>query len=206
MSSDRLKDPISAVVAGMLPRVSYFGLYRATVVRESVRSDGSMIVDVLPDDPSIPQMSGVRLKLGLPATSVQIATPAHVGIGWEGGDPSKPFAATWDGGEPDAIEMVIRAAQIFLGAKIGAEPTIMGATYRAAEATSNAAIVSAMGGVAAALAVFVADPTTIAFTSTFPGASSLLSAIGVACAAVSGAVSGFEAGAPAYVSPRARVA
>lgn len=205
MSFDRLKDPLSAIVRGMLPGVDYLGLYRATVVRESIRGDNSMIVDVLPDDLRIPSMSAVRLKLGLPATTVQIVPGAHVGIGWEGGDPTKPFATTWDGGEADATQMTINAIQMFLGSQIGAEPTILGLSYRLAETTSNTAIISALSAVAGLTATWVSDPTTITFTSTYPGTSALLGGIAAACTAIAAALTGFESGAPAYLAKRVNV-
>jgi hypothetical protein len=210
LSSDRLKEPLSAIVRGMLPAIDYFGLYRATVVRESIRGDGSMIVDVLPDDvlgvPRIPSMSGVRLKLGLPATTVQIVPGAHVGVGWEGGDPTKPFATTWDGGEADATQMTINAIQMFLGSQIGAEPTILGLSYRLAETSANTAIISAMSAVAGLTATWISDPTTITFTATYPGTSALLGGIAAACTALAAALTGFEAGAPAYLAKRVNVA
>jgi hypothetical protein len=185
---DRLTDPLEHIVKGMVPNVDYFAWYRARVVRESLSATtGKMTVDVLPDDARIPPMSGVHLKLGLPATQVQITPGAYVQVGWENGDPAKPQASMWDGGEADALKMVFTAVQLFLGAEAGAEPTIRGATYLTAQATLNAALIAAFSAMAAA--------------STTPPLSTLAPSF----TAIAAALTAFQAAAAGYPTIRARV-
>jgi len=185
---DRLTDPIEHVVKGMVPNVDYFAWYRARVIRE-VLSDatGKMTVDVVPDDPRIPHLSGVHLKLGIPAARVQISPGAYVLVGWENGDPAKPQAGLWDGGEADALKMVFSAVQLFLGAEAGAQPTIKGATYLTAQATLNAALIAAFSAMAAA--------------STTPPLSTLAPSF----TAIATALTAFQASAASYPTIRARV-
>ena len=179
---DRVTEPLARVVAGLLPGVDYLAWYRARVVRQTLSpTTGKMTVDVTPDDARIPPLSGVPLRLGLPAVEVQASPNAYVLVGWANGDPAKPQAALWDGGESDAIKMVFNAAQLFLGGEAGAEPPTKGITYRTAEDAFLSAIVVA---VSAALTA---------------------SGAGAAIPALTAAQAAFNGGAPAYLAARARV-
>lgn len=72
-------------------RIDYLALYPAEVYSQD--SDGTL--QVFPDSDAIPKMSGVPLKLPAPGTDVRVTKGARVLVGFEGGDPDKPFAFGW---------------------------------------------------------------------------------------------------------------
>lgn len=178
---DRFMDPIERLVQGLIPGVDYLAWYRARVVAQALESSGKMTVDVVPDDHRIPPMARVSLKLGLPATEVKISPGAFVLVGWENGDPARPQAALWDGGEAPALKLVFNAIEAFVGGEVGAEPPPKGITYLGAEAAFFAALVSA---VSTALSAAGAGGSIPALTAAFAS---------------------FQSGAPTYLASRARV-
>jgi hypothetical protein len=117
-SSDRLKDAFEAVVRGVRPGVDY----RSPVLARVVIQKGDT-VDVKPDDERIPGMAAVPLLLGLPGTSVSLSAGGRVLVGWDGGDPKRPFAVGWDG-ETRANKVVLDVPELYAGGETGAAPTI----------------------------------------------------------------------------------
>lgn len=100
---DRLRAGLGAFVDALLGRSAssvarwdYLALYPATVSKQA--ADGSL--DVLPDDTVVRGggFSGVRLKTGVPGLRATVPAGTRVLLGWEGGDPSRPYAATWEQG------------------------------------------------------------------------------------------------------------
>jgi hypothetical protein len=79
----------------------YHALYPCTV--ESQASDGSL--DLTPDDESIrgTGLQAVPIRHGLPGVRVKVKQGARLLVGFEAGDPSRPFASFW---EPGAIEEI----------------------------------------------------------------------------------------------------
>jgi hypothetical protein len=116
-SPDRLKAAFFALFRASVPRLDYYGWYRAKVVDKS--SNG--LLDVVPDDPRIPPMGGVPLMLGGPGMKVEVRPGAYVMVGWSGADPAVPVAQAWDNGDGSAIKITIVADKIFLGGKDIAE-------------------------------------------------------------------------------------
>lgn len=105
---DRLRAGLGAFVDGLLGRSAssvarwdYLALYPATVSRQA--ADGSL--DLLPDDIVVrgAGFSGVRLKTGVPGLRATVPAGTRVLLGWEGGDPSRPYAATWEQGAVTAV-------------------------------------------------------------------------------------------------------
>lgn len=100
---DRIRAGLGAFINGLLGRSpssparwDYLALYPATVSKQA--ADGSL--DLLPDDPVVrgAGFSGVRLKTGVPGLRATVPGGTRVLLGWEGGDPSRPYAATWEHG------------------------------------------------------------------------------------------------------------
>jgi hypothetical protein len=123
LSYDRLTRAIYAVVKSAFPRIDYLGLYRAVVVVQSsqdAKKNDMALLDVIPDDPRLPSMGGIPLRLGLPGARVEVKSGTHVLIGWSAGDPSQPYATLWDVNDP-AVSITINAEKIFLGGKPVAE-------------------------------------------------------------------------------------
>lgn len=110
--ADGIKGALYAVVRAALSRVDYFALYRAKVVRQS---GDKRKVDVVPEDNRLPGMAEVPLKLGLPGAKVTIAPGAWVLLGWDGGDPSKPHALVFEGGET-VLALELKAATVTIEA------------------------------------------------------------------------------------------
>lgn len=96
--TDRLSAVMVANVKGAVPQIDFLALYDATVKSQS--SDMTK-VDVIPDDPRLPQQgfSNIPLRNGLAGVKQQVAPGARIRIGWANGDESKPYAALWEGTE-----------------------------------------------------------------------------------------------------------
>ncbi len=92
MTRDRVKGPLAALIRSVLSRVDYFAFYAAKVVAQS--ADLST-VDLVPDDTKLPGLQAIPVRLGMPGCAVQVAAGARVLLGFENGDPSRPFAALW---------------------------------------------------------------------------------------------------------------
>ncbi len=90
---DEIRQSYRAIVRGAIPNIDFFAYYRAQVMAQSL--DGST-VDVQPDDQRLPACSMIPLRLGLPGVTVTVQPGCFVMLGWDGGDPSKPFATLWD--------------------------------------------------------------------------------------------------------------
>lgn len=102
---DRARGLWSRLIGSAVDRgLSYRALYPATVVRQ--RSDGT--VDVLPDDEAIGArtggLTGVTLRSGLAGWKAEVPEGTRLLVGFEAGDPTRPYAALWDrGGEVDRL-------------------------------------------------------------------------------------------------------
>ena len=173
---DRLKGALGSIARGGDPLGPYGNLYRAKV--RALR--GTKRVDVEVDDPNVPAMSNIPLKVGVPGVEVQLLPGHVVMVGWENRRPDRPFATTWSPGPDDdgtkPVKTTLHATALVLGGPLGAEPIIKGATYRAAEAawlTANEAFTDAVGaaiaadgGIAAPLKAAVATALTALTTAT----------------------------------------
>lgn len=81
--------------------VKWLGQYPAEV--QSQHADYT--VDVLPDDASLRGrgLSGVRIRHGIPGVQVRVRAGSKCLLGFEGGDPSKPYVSLWDATSVDEI-------------------------------------------------------------------------------------------------------
>lgn len=82
---------IEAIVERATRKMAYLAVYPSTV--HSQASDGTL--QVFPDDERIPKMAGVKLSLPVPGAEVRVRSGARVLLGFEGGDPAKPYATGW---------------------------------------------------------------------------------------------------------------
>ena len=88
---------IAATVARLIerlvgPRIDVLAAYPARVVSQA--SDGSL--DVRPDSPKLPPMTGVPIRYGVPGVSARVSAGARVLIEFAGGDPQQPIATVWE--------------------------------------------------------------------------------------------------------------
>jgi hypothetical protein len=85
----------------VLRRVDRTALYPARVVQQS--GDGTLEVQI--DDQRWPSLTKVPIRPFVPGATVKVAAGARVHIGWEEGDPRKPYAALWDSGELQELQI-----------------------------------------------------------------------------------------------------
>lgn len=124
---DRLKASLFALFRSAVPRLDYYAKYDAQVVKWN-RNDQT--ADVVPSDAKVPSMSSIPFKHGAAGETLDVTPGTRVLVGWENGDPARPFAATWSGGE-HVVKRVMNADEIILGGETGAEPAVLGDVLRA---------------------------------------------------------------------------
>lgn len=122
----RLKGAFQALAYGAVPGIDYMGLYRARVLKQHASLNR---VDVQPEDPRLPPMANIPLRVGAPGDRYKLAThpggqprvPLYVLVGWE--RPDLPFATLWESankvlpGQAVAVaERAIEAEHVSLGA------------------------------------------------------------------------------------------
>lgn len=159
---ERLKASLFALFQAAVPRLDYYAKYDGEVVKWWPRAAGEKYdsVDIKPSDARLPSMARIPFKGG-PGEELDIAPGTHVLVGWENGDPARPCAFSWSGGE-HVIKRVINADDLALGGEAGAEHTIKADTYRSAEDLYLDAIVT---GVQAALSSLSLTPAATALTA-----------------------------------------
>lgn len=104
MDSDRLKRALSRFVRHTMSGVDYFAHYPAKVVAQA----GDFSLDVIPDDPRLPGMQRVPLRLGVPGVTAKVSPGSRVLVFFEGGAPSAPAASIWQAST--LTELVITAS------------------------------------------------------------------------------------------------
>ncbi len=89
---------VRAIVAQAIAPIDYYSFYSGTIRKQS--SDLTT-VDIEPDNAALlgPGFQRVPLRHGLPGCKVQISNGSKIRIGWDDGNPQKPFAAIWNGEE-----------------------------------------------------------------------------------------------------------
>jgi hypothetical protein len=104
---DRFKAALEWVVESIVgARLDYLARYPARVVSQ----DGSGKLELLPDDPRIPGIPGVPIRVGVPGLKLTVPPGARVLLAFEGnGDPSRPIAELWESGTP--LTVTFEAAQ-----------------------------------------------------------------------------------------------
>lgn len=218
-SLDRVKTYLARVIDGVMRRVDWYAWYPARVLAQG--SDG--LLELKPDNPRIPGLSKVPLRLGLPGTRVNVLSGARVLVGFEGGEPSRPVAALWE--RPSCAEIALDPSlTLFLGD--GATQAAMHGTYFVAQlqtlhaavssaasasataATAVAALAALMPTVTGPAAVTATPPQVTAFASAVTAAGAALAAQATAATALATAVGAFNAAGsapPAFLSTLVKV-
>lgn len=153
---DRLKSALGKIARGADPRAPYGNLYRAKV--RALR--GTTRIDVEPDDPAIPPMANIPLKVGVPGLEVELVPGHVVMVGWENRRPDRPYATTWSPGAEGTIpkRTTVYADAVELGGR-AFEAIPLGTTQDAAIralAAQQQLLNAALAALAAALAPVVA--------------------------------------------------
>jgi hypothetical protein len=95
------KDALARFVRFIMRDTVYLGTYAATV--QAQHADDTL--DLLPDDERVRGngLTNVPIRHGLPGVRVRVVVGSRLSLGFENGDPRRPFAALW---EPGAIELI----------------------------------------------------------------------------------------------------
>lgn len=90
---DRLRAALDALIRWTTREQPYLRLYPATVRAQA--ADGTLDLD--PDDAAIrgTGLSGVPIRHGIPGVTVEISAGQRIMLGFEAGDPRRPYAALW---------------------------------------------------------------------------------------------------------------
>ena len=99
--SDRVKGAFRALVRLAMRRIDYVALYPAKVAAQN--QDGTL--ELMPEHSKVPPMSKVPIRLGIPGATVRVSAGARVLVGFENGDPKRPYAGLWD--TASLVEFVI---------------------------------------------------------------------------------------------------
>src|SRR6185295_696324 len=103
---------------GSLPNLMRLGLYDATV--DVCSADGATL-DVTPLDKRLPPQKGVELRVGVPGAVATFQPNCVVMLGWDGGDPKKPYCVPhWKQGAV-VTKLVLKATHVYLGDEAGAK-------------------------------------------------------------------------------------
>jgi len=93
----RLRESVAALVEAIIGRrLDYHALYPSTIMRQA--ANGTL--DLLPDDERMrgTGCQGIRLRHGLPGYTCTVPVATRALLGFEAGDPKRPYAALWDAG------------------------------------------------------------------------------------------------------------
>jgi hypothetical protein len=106
--TDRAQDKPTALIDAAERRVdlsiAYSRLYPAKVVAQD--ADGTL--HLYPDDERMrgSGLTGVPMRHGVPGLTVRVAVGEYVMLGFEGGQPSRPYAALWpDGSSVESLTL-----------------------------------------------------------------------------------------------------
>jgi hypothetical protein len=95
-----LLEAFERLLGRLIRRVDYLGLYPARVVAQ--RADGTL--DLVPDSPRVAPCQGVPYRT-LRGLSVEVSAGARVLLGYEGGEPSRPYALAWEIGDATSVRV-----------------------------------------------------------------------------------------------------
>ncbi len=137
---DRLLGALRATVQALVGRVDYLALYPCKVVAQQA----SGLLDLRPETPRLPDLSGVPLRVGLPGARVEVPQGGRVLVGFEGGDPRLPFACLFETGAT-ATKIKLDATEIVLNGG-GARVARVGDATEAHAHTVTHALVAPPGG------------------------------------------------------------
>ncbi len=119
---DRVKTYLARIVDDVMRRVDWYAWYPARVLGQS--EDGTL--ELRPDNPRVPGLSKVPLRLGVPGVRVIVLPGARVLVGFEGGDPSRPVASLWE--RQSCVEIALDPSSALLLGD-GATQAAMHGTY-----------------------------------------------------------------------------
>lgn len=106
---ERIRDAFAKLVRRALPQIDYLARYEAKVVRQL--PDDTL--ELIPTDTRIGGLSKVPIRVPAPGFRLLVEGGATVLLGWDGGDPRKPFCEAFASGH--TIRLDIKADEVRLG-------------------------------------------------------------------------------------------
>jgi hypothetical protein len=105
---------------GAMPAIDRLAFYECEV--KAVAQNGET-VDLQPLDPRIRPHQGVPVRTGVPGVAPIVKTGSTALLGWETGNPGRPYVPAWLLGAGVA-KLVVKADMVFLGDESGAEALV----------------------------------------------------------------------------------
>jgi hypothetical protein len=149
-----LRASIGKIVRQEMNGIDYFTLYDAKV---AYQSPDLTTVDLTPGDTRLPGLQRVPIRWGVPGYKAQIAPGCTMRLGWDRGDPSRPYAALWNGGETVLTE-TLAAQAILLGGDSAIDALIKGTFYRTQQSIFDTALSTFVAAVQTFVAEIANDP------------------------------------------------
>lgn len=100
--ADRFLGLIEKIVLHLTARFDLMAAYPAKIVAQN--SDGTL--ELKPESESLPSVSRVPIRLGLPGCRVKVKAGGRVLLTFEEGDPRRPVATLWDTTALEEISIV----------------------------------------------------------------------------------------------------
>lgn len=103
-----IKAAVYSLARQAVAGVDYFALYDAKVISQSGNS-----LDLQPLDSRLPGFGGVPLRIGIPGVTATVQPGCVVRLGWDRGDPQRPFCCLFDA-SATALSLSLSANSITL--------------------------------------------------------------------------------------------
>lgn len=96
LTGGKMRSALERIIRWVTRDTLFHGQFTAQVIRQA--ADGTL--DLLPDDLRIRSqgLQGVPIRHGLPGVTVEVLPGGRVLLAFDGGDPSRPYAALWHEG------------------------------------------------------------------------------------------------------------
>jgi hypothetical protein len=97
-----VSEALKRVIRAVMRDTRFHKLYPCTVESQ----DANGLLDLTPDDQELrgTGLGAVPIRHGLPGFTVKVKSGARLLLGFEAGDPKRPYAALW---EPGAVEEIV---------------------------------------------------------------------------------------------------
>lgn len=199
---DRVKTYFARLVDGITRRVDWMAWYAAKVVSQN--ADGTL--ELAPDEPRVPGLSKVPIRLGVPGVSVKVAPGSRVLVGFENGDPRRPVASIWE--KSTLLEVSLEPTTL-LALGTSATQAAMHGTYFVAQlqalhgaasaaATAAAAAHTANAALAALLPTVTGPAALVATPPQIAAVAASVTAVGTTSAAATSAESALATAITAF--------
>lgn len=124
-TEDRATRVERAIFDHFAARFDWFATYSAKVVSQG--ADGKL--ELRPDNPDIPGLTGVPIRYGIPGVRAKVLPGARVSVAFDAGDPGEPFATVWESGTLTELTITVGAGGIVnLGGPGGLAVALQGDT------------------------------------------------------------------------------